>query len=235
MLERKPSQSTHHPNGDSHRRLWSVARAIKHYGTELIDPFPYRRYMRKHQCIFIHIPKAAGTSIRSNLGALSKTRDHFGYDVYQAYNPIRFECYFKFSFVRNPWDRLVSVYEYLRQGGNGKSDSALSEQVRMYGTFNQFANNVLTGQGTQLIKLLRPQVSYLCNPEGELMVDFVGRFESLEADFRHVTRVLKIKGSIEHLNKGTARDFREYYDDDTIELVQRTYSADVELFNYRFE
>ena len=80
----------------------------------------------------------------------------------------------KLLLVRNPWDRLVSVYEYLRQGGNGKSNSALAEHVNRYKTFNHFANDMLTEPEIQLNKLLRPQVTFLCNPRGEIMVDFVG-------------------------------------------------------------
>lgn len=218
-----------------HTRLYSLAKSIKYRGSELLDPFPYRRYMRRHRCIFIHVPKAAGTSIRSHLGAFSKVRDHFGYDIYQAANPVRFEKYFKFSFVRNPWDRAVSVYEYLRNGGNGKSDQALADQVNEYRDFCEFANDMLTTEGLHLNKLLRPQFTFLVNPNGQLMVDFLGRFENLETDYQRVLDKLNLRGSIQHLNKGRPRDYRNFYDSKTAELIGRVYKLDAELFDYSFE
>ena len=79
--------------------------------------------------IFIHIPKVAGTSILSMLGKKYTGRDHLPWYVYYTANPVYFQNAFKFSFVRNPWDRTFSAYRYLLAGGNQRGDKEVSEDL----------------------------------------------------------------------------------------------------------
>ena len=64
----------------------------------------------KHKFIFIHINKCGGTSIDKVFSG--KFRGHKKAFDYKKLNPKEFENYFKFTFVRNPWDRVVSFYHY---------------------------------------------------------------------------------------------------------------------------
>ena len=66
--------------------------------------------MINNRCIFIHIPKVAGTSILRALGAPERPRVHLAWYVYYHANKNRFEKYFKFAFVRNPWGRAHPTY-----------------------------------------------------------------------------------------------------------------------------
>ena len=75
----------------------------------------YRGYPDEHRCVFIHIPKAAGTSLTKTLFAAPSR--HLQYTEYERANPKKFKKYFKFTFVRNPYDRLFSAYSFLKKGG----------------------------------------------------------------------------------------------------------------------
>jgi hypothetical protein len=74
------------------------------------------------ECIFIHVPRCAGTSVSSGLfGRPSGT--HINARMFQTvYSRGEWERYFKFAFVRSPWDRLLSAFRYLRKGGSIESD-----------------------------------------------------------------------------------------------------------------
>ena len=80
----------------------------------------YAGYPNRHRCIFIHIPKTAGSSIVEML--FNEPSRHIPYFVYRDANPEKFRQFFKFAFVRNPWDRLVSTYFFLREGGVNEDD-----------------------------------------------------------------------------------------------------------------
>jgi hypothetical protein len=103
----------------------------------------YSNFADEHQCIFIHIPKAAGTSVALTLfGEPSRHVPWFEY--YQA-NPRKFRKYFKFAFVRNPWDRLVSSYFFLRKGGLCDADATwAAENLNAYSDFGQFVRGWVT-------------------------------------------------------------------------------------------
>src|ERR1700746_1966012 len=74
----------------------------------------YAGYPNRFRCIFIHIPKTAGSSVVEVL--FGERSRHIPYFEYEQANPGKFRRYFKFSFVRNPWDRLVFSYFFLRAG-----------------------------------------------------------------------------------------------------------------------
>ncbi|WP_417698442.1 sulfotransferase family 2 domain-containing protein, partial [Psychromonas sp.] len=82
---------------------------------QLYNGFPYRKYTRKYKCIFIHIPKTAGTSILMTLIGKDSLKDHSNYYDFKRINSVKFKKYYKFCFVRNPYDRAVSLYEYLKK------------------------------------------------------------------------------------------------------------------------
>ena len=70
----------------------------------------------RHRCIFVHIPKTAGTSVEAALGWFTEytrgAQDHRSIrKLREAITPDEFCTYFKFTFVRNPWDRVVSWYK----------------------------------------------------------------------------------------------------------------------------
>src|SRR5690606_33346091 len=117
---------------------------LKHRYREM--QFPYKTYMNKHKCIFIHIPKTAGSSIITALNGSVSKRQHLPWYIFQKSNPKKYEKYYKFAFVRHPVDRAVSAYNYLSKGGNEKNDIIIKQKLDKYKDFNDFVINGL-GKG----------------------------------------------------------------------------------------
>ena len=144
------------------------------------------------QCIFVHIPRSAGVSVATSLfGNLGG--GHLSIREYMLLFPENvYKQYYKYTFVRNPWDRLVSVFQFLKQGGFDANDSAWAEtHISHINDFNDFAGEWLNAERMRMKIHLRPQ-TYFTHMNGTLQLNFVGRFESLDHDFDAVARRLGI-------------------------------------------
>jgi len=147
-----------------------------------------------------------------------------------------FETYFKFTFIRNPWDRLVSAYEFLRIGVSpDEYDWAMSEKLQSLGDFRSFVywvRDTNAGEGMHLL----PQHHYVRTRDGEMGMDFIGHFETLDRDFTEVADRLGIAAALPHLNAAPSRrSYRQYFDSETADIVGEVYRRDIELFGYDFD
>ncbi len=210
---------------------------------------------RTRSVLFIHIPKTAGTSIEQALGiwgdwrvedrdtlfgqisspdllaaglgssflqhlTLAEVRTHFE----QPSRP------FTFSIVRNPWDRLLSVYHRI--------DPHLASHALACGvdlaslSFDCFVPEVLRLKHAHTAS----QVAYL-RVDGAIAVDFVGRYETLTTDIAQVGRKLGTQLDLPKVNLGRSRahdDYRAFYSDEARSIVARVYEEDCDAFGYRF-
>jgi hypothetical protein len=227
---------------------------------------------RAFECIFVHIPKAAGRSVemyfmnRLNLDRDDETHrqqmllndnddpargteklSHLSASEYVDCGYISqqdFDNYFKFSFVRNPWSRLVSEYRY--------------RNFLSHKSFKDFVMHKLPIPGwDDKYRHVMPQSDMLYDNNGHLLVDFVGKFENLQQDFDQVciqlgfndsrlphinssdkkSRELRRKArNIFHRNKESSlRRYNEFYDEETRGYVAELYQADIKNFNYCFD
>lgn len=208
-----------------------------------VDEYTYEPYDH-HRCIFVHIPKAAGMSIcRSLFGNLAG-----GHATLADYQIIlaqaEYEGYFKFSFVRNPWDRVFSAYHFLKHGGATEYDRQWAPNIACYETFEDFIRHGLTTPVMRRKLHFRPQHRFLTVPfEQGIGVDFIGFFENIEQDFEIIKRSLGLKHNpeLKHENRTTRqghqnyRDYRDFYSDETRDIVARYYRRDIELLGYDFD
>lgn len=223
----------------------------------------------KHQCVFIHIPKTGGQSVESVFLALNglswETRAplllrpnedpargperlaHLKAREYVACGHIgrrRFDRYFKFAFVRNPWDRLVSEYRYCQLEDDVPFRAFVEER------FGETDDNRATRRH------VIPQVEFLTDERGDFIVDFIGRFEHFQQDFSFVAGKLGLEGAVlPHRNpsKGNKASrlrrllrpnaaqeqarptYQSYYDDGLRRRVGDFYAEDIERFTYSFD
>lgn len=202
----------------------------------------------KHKFIFIHIYKNAGTSISSALlpfaankiqQKISIVATKFGFsypfgptpyqghitttDLIAKMGKEKFESYFSFAIVRNPWDWQVSLYTYMLKNKN-------HHQHRLISSFNSFDEYV----EWVCAKKVRLQRDFIFSKENEQLVDLVGRFEHLDADFQKICSQIGVNVTLPRLNRSKSTPYQEFYNKRTIELVSKTFAPDIETFGYEF-
>ena len=200
-------------------------------------PNPYKKVNDDHKIIFIHIPKCGGISIENAI-----FREKIGHSkiwLYKAFDKTRFNQYYKFTFVRNPWDRLVSAFFFLRAGGRNPKDKQWAEEnLSKYEGFEDF---VLSLQKNRIRRTIlrhqhfRPQYHYLLDEKGNMPFDFVGKIEQFREDFETVKNHLGLSGELEHTNKSSHKPYQYYYNERTQKIVAHFYQKDIKLLNYSFE
>lgn len=199
---------------------------------------PYSKLELDNRIIFIHVPKVAGNGIIKSLYGKGSS-GHNKLIKYKKFDKEKYKSYFKFGFVRNPWDRLVSAYFYLKQGGMERLDYEFSTKyLSKYETFQEF---VLDMQNEGIRKKIMawyhfvPQYEFLCDDYGAVGVDFLGRIENIEEDFNELKRILnKEQASLQKHNKSSHKNYIYYYDSNTRRIVGEIYEKDIEMFKYRF-
>src|SRR5699024_5979694 len=147
----------------------------------------------EHKCIFVHIPKTGGISVNRALfggrGGGHKTIRHYK----QIFGVFTLREYYSFTFVRNPYSRLVSAYNFLIEGGYGAKDKSWSEKnIIQYESFREFVKKWLDRENIYKKNHFVPQSHYVCNQNFEIEVDFIGRFENINEDFQKVCNELHI-------------------------------------------
>lgn len=196
--------------------------------------------------LFIHIPKTAGTSIRQVLEPYGVT-DYLAYSrglekyvsVKRKFPPhlsyagaaevltMDLSCFYKFTFVRNPWDRFVSMYEYFRK------DMKHAMHPRcMSCSFGEFIGDVTARRATFDTK---NQIDYIVPPPRLGPMDFVGKMENIEHDFSIICRTLGIENAqLPVLNTTSRQHYKSYYNDALRREVEKHCRAEIEAFGYTY-
>lgn len=184
-----------------------------------------------HRCIFIHIPKAAGTSV---VRALFGTESwHYRYDVYEQSNPKKFKGYFKFTFVRNPYARVYSAYHFLKKGGLTEMDREWAiKNLADYPTFESFVKGWLTRENIWTYFHFHPQYYYVCDDDLNIKMDFVGRVENIDHDLLYAASRIGIECNMLHLNQSHSKLVLEDQPQEIIDTISHVYQEDFRLFNY---
>ena len=204
--------------------------------------------------IFVHIQKNAGTSITRYLDEYLTYRDivlgctEFGENIQpffrKKYNLNKhsyskqikavtgdevWNNYFSFSFVRNPWSRMVSLYTWCRKN---KFKYDICQDALNSENFSEFI------RGKCFAKLPQ-QVDYFTDYQGKIIVNFVGKQESIQDDFEYVCNQISVPYPDMLKNKynqsNPKQDYRKYYaSDQDIELVAKKFAPDIDTFDYQF-
>ncbi|MEO2059128.1 MAG: sulfotransferase family 2 domain-containing protein [Mesonia sp.] len=189
-----------------------------------------------YRCVFVHIPKNAGLSVCYTLFG-NTGGSHRKITSYQKlFHPKTFASYFKFTFVRNPWDRLVSTYFFLKNGGLTEKDRVwAAAHLSDYEDFESFVKGWLTPAHIHDSLHFQPQYIFLEDETGKIAVDFIGRFERINEDFEYVADRLGIERRLKKTNTSKRKkNYQEYYNEETRAIVSSVYQRDIELFNYTF-
>ena len=188
--------------------------------------------------IFVHVPKAAGTSVGHYLYGC-RTGDHMTLLDYRTALPKpMYKSAFKFTFVRNPWDRLVSAYFYLKSDERSPFDrKQAAGSVLLHETFEEFVSEFVARKNINAFIHLKEQHLFLRLPGRRIGVDFVGKFERLNDDFAVIAQRLGKDTTLQHRNASTLRktDYRDIYTPKMVDIVAKTYAKDIAYFGYSFD
>lgn len=139
--------------------------------------------------------------------------------------PAKFESYFKFAFVRNPFDRFVSYCAFMTREQKHIFERDPGAVMRHF---------LFTAPPLKHI-LFQPQHSFVTGPDGELLTDYVGRVELMQSSFDEICDRIGIERSkLGKANESSRTDYRRYYDQELIDGVAKLYARDLELFAYEF-
>jgi len=137
--------------------------------------------------------------------------------------PEDFDGFFKFAFVRNPFDRFVSYSSFItREVGHFDRDP---KKVMRHFLANPPWNHIL----------FRPQYEFVTDQEGKLLADYVGRVEQMQQSYDEICARIGITGAVlDQVNSSRRSAYRDYYDQELIDGVAKLYARDIELFGYEF-
>ncbi len=203
-------------------------------------------YSNKHRFIFFATPKTATHALRQALTPRLGTDDWEQQVLYgQSAAPIPalasikhghisaaqlrphvsdadWDSFLKFGFVRNPFDRFVSTCFFLNRNNENFAPDA-----------TRFMKRALRMPNFKQRILVRPQVELLTGSDGQLALDIVGRYESLQASFDEISAALGLPTvDLARKNASKHKSYTEYYDDELIESVAKFYADDFEKFSY---
>jgi chondroitin 4-sulfotransferase 11 len=182
----------------------------------------------KHKFIFIHITKTGGTSIQKLFQGKLKTHK-FAKNYKKLIGDEKWNNYFKFAFVRNPWDKMVSQYFFIQKKHKGNYELTFREFILGFESFSQ-------GNGEDISVEFNPvQLPWILDDDGNCLVDFIGKFENFQKDFDLVCDKIGVaQRQLPHKNKSKHKNYTEYYDEETRAIVAKQFAKDIEYFDYKF-
>ena len=221
----------------------------------------------KNKFVFVHINKTGGTSIINMLKEFDdKAIIRKGHPfLYRSVRPLirgkrgkalppilaqsdKFDNYFKFTFVRNPWDRMVSLYFHIRRqaswlpnGSAGRDAKIMVGQALRKMSFNDW----ILGEKEYSFKstmFIYPQLDWVLDQNQKIGANFIGRLETFRKDFFYVCDKIKTQRPkvLRHSKNRRGRfnymvpPYWEHYNDESIEVVRNVYKKDIDYFGYQF-
>tara|TARA_B100001741_G_scaffold311327_1_gene312222 strand:+ start:1645 stop:2292 length:648 start_codon:yes stop_codon:yes gene_type:complete len=181
------------------------------------------------KCLFFHIPKTAGVSISRSLFGDIKW-GHRNVKFYKLhYGEKVFNSLYKFCFVRNPYKRLYSAYTFLKQGGINNQDLSFSKShLQEYKSFNEFVLKGLEKEEIMNWVHFKPQYTFVCDENDNIVMDFVGKIETLNEDFNTICNHLNIEAELQNLNIGTVK--KNNFSEEIKTIIKLKYQKDFNLF-----
>lgn len=198
----------------------------------------------KYKAIFVHIPKCAGTSVSNAFADGDPRFNDAGYKKFslrtmkgrnlehQTSNrlkllaPFRFRKYYKFAFVRNPFDRMVSEFKWRSSWDESTRNADFETMLEKIPSFRAAGEPHFFSAK-----------QFVTNCNGEVVVDFIGKFESIDEDFKKIAKAVNLTTNLPKKNVTNERKSKycEYYNSATRRLVEQYFEEDLTFFEYSYE
>jgi hypothetical protein len=216
--------------------------------------------LERYRAVYVDIAKVASSSLKATFAALlglelSTVDGNPHLLEYPRPGKVEstggslFPGLYAFGFVRSPWDRLVScwrdkvvgeVVDFTRFAESGVAHCLARFDATFWAgmPFDAFVRAVADISDVDADEHFRSQHCSLTNDHGDVAVDFVGRYETLHADFLQVARTIGLPAgtTLPRLQSNPrVVDYTSFYTPETRELVATRFARDIELFGYQFD
>lgn len=199
----------------------------------------------EHRCIFVHIPRCGGTSIEAVIwpgerrvedlwmGFISEYHNKYqtgglqhllASQIREEAGDAVFDAYFKFAFVRNPWEKAVSQYVYMKRRPDLRAFIGMDEDAE----FKTYLELIRKRDHVQW----KPQWMFVFDEDGTQLVDYVGRFERFASDAAQVFSRLGFPAQLPHENASLRLPLATYYDVESVGMLADIYRRDIDIFGY---
>jgi hypothetical protein len=191
--------------------------------------------------VFIHIPKTAGSSITSALQRLDphcqralpgtiKSKHVTAQEVRTSLGTKCYDCLLSFAVVRNPFERMCSLYVYLRQNEKFAAEMQSLRFEDFLGLYDRHDTWI------ERLHSSRPQIDFVTDSQGNCLVSRMAHFERLQDDMAEVSK--EVSTALQSVRKKSgywnASTYREFYSARGRAIVASRFSADLERFGYEF-
>lgn len=198
--------------------------------TLTIGYLSYRVSRKQLPILFIHIPKTGGNSLKKT--QLFKRCKYFGHKPIVQIENHKSDYKYSFAVTRNPYDRVVSAFHYLKKGGEPNNyDLEMQKKLSKYKDFKDFVKDLHLFVNEIHFK---PQYIFACDKNGRILVDYIFKSEKLDKEIRKLFEKegLQVE-DIPKVNTSKHDDYSKYYNDVNVKrTVYQIYKKDFELFNY---
>jgi|TARA_R110000823_G_scaffold196632_2_gene327950 hypothetical protein len=190
----------------------------------------------KHKLIFIHIPKNAGTSITNHLEM--EDIGHHNWSYYAARYPNKWSEYKKISIIRNPWDRVVSCYEYAKMENSYWHSASIKSKAGKHPdyellkdrTFEECLRILDTNSSVLRHHGWTSQFNYVIEKDS-LMVDKIIDIQNINED---LSILLDDLVEIPMINISKTKNYKDYYvNEEMVNIVSKKYEEDIKHFNFK--
>lgn len=229
------------PNKTNQIEFFSVLNERLAREDKSFEPIEYV-VLDNHKLIYLVNSKVACSSIKSTFLDEEISDDHSVHNRIIKKGLLHFNLteeqthYFSFTFVRNPFSRLVSCYESKYHTdpvkyGFFEFKNYLFGYLSKDDGFDTFIRKVCAIPPRLMDRHFRPQYDIIYDSNGKSRCDFIGHFETLEEEFSVIQNRFALN-PLPHLNKTPTLNWRDYYSNETLKLVRETYQKDFETFGY---
>jgi chondroitin 4-sulfotransferase 11 len=185
--------------------------------------------------IFFHVPKTGGRSIKKTFGFVESERDkRLSHFLPETAREVLFQetwhQYWKFCFVRNPWERFVSLYEFHRQSEHSKKFTPEHHKFAMMSNFSEWFYANTTGGITRTDWFGSPQHQWWEH------CDRIFQYENIKQSYSEISTYIRPVMPLQHENATEHKPYQSYYKYKYhIEMVKELEGRTIEMFGYTFE
>ena len=191
-----------------------------------------------HKCIFVHIPRCGGTSMEIAIAGndwwkVDPSTKHLIVSTAQKIYEPYWNDYFKFTFVRNPWERMVSMSKFSEFYGVNLNNG----NIDMSGYLKKFPEIEVDPRSKSKDDKFEPKKNSVYLNILNVELDFIGRFENINEDFEFIYESIGKDPTTlvnDKWHQSKHKHYTEYYDEETKQIVAEKYAKDIEYFGYEF-